>query len=160
MGEVFPDLLGHQQTVDDGAPSGPALKKLHLADDWPAELILAGPGRRDPEFVEWLLTTGPVVSRSCTAGCSDGHGQQHCQRTDREFAFASLDLLGGVEPGVAALGTITREPGVLQTQVWMATEGKTLARTVEPVLPEPARGPRGRDLQAQTTGAFLTQATG
>ena len=49
-----------------GAPSGPALKKLNLADDWPAELILARPGRWDPEFVEWLLSTGPVVSRSCT----------------------------------------------------------------------------------------------
>ena len=103
---------------------------------------------------------GPSRLAVLHAGCSDGHGQQHCQRGDREFAFASLDLLGGVEPGVAALGTITRQPGLLQTQVWMATEGKTLARTVEPVLPEPARGPRGRDLQAQTTGAFLTQATG
>ncbi len=47
---------------------------------------------------------------------------------------------------------ITCNPGLLQTQIWIAPEGKALLLPVEPTLPEPALGPRGRDLQVQSAG--------
>ncbi len=85
-----------------------------------------------------------------------------------ELARGHLEAGVGVEPGTEALHLprehricarlmllariITCDPGLLQTQIWIAPEGKALLLPVEAVLPEPALGPRGRDLQVQTAG--------
>jgi hypothetical protein len=85
------------------------------------------------------------------------------------WALASSLAVGvGVEPGTEAIDLareyrtcarlvllariVARDPGLLQTEPWIATEGKALLLTVASVLPESALGAGGRDLQVQTAG--------